>query len=652
MAKGEETKREIEGLESAIKLADYGLKRFRQTLESTFNPKNILQQTMALEQLSMKMTREAMGQTNAISEAIETTIARASYKTAQFGITIGDNLQLMREINDVMQVNTTLTEDQVFNMQILAKNAGVTSKEISSIVVGFSNIGVGTNNAIENISKMQKQARSYGINVGQFMRKIGENMKLLSTYNFKEGVQGFSNMLAKAQALRVDVSSTFSLAQDLLDPEKAIETAAGFQMLGGAVGDLADPFKLLHMAQNDVGGLQDSLLGMAESAVTFNEKTGEFDIPVTEMYRLREAAKLAGKSYEEFTQDAIKAKQRTEKIRILDAFGQYTDEQKDLIANLGEFDGGTLKVRIPSLDEQGREISKLVDASNLGPEEMAKLREMQEQNDMSDRDIALAQLSNLEKIANADLQLGYTGLLLGSQTKAVTDFADVLGQAGEEASNAYNNVFDSDKMADLGKKLTDSVASGFNDPDANAKLMESVSGLFSDIGDAAMKYPNEINEALDDDNIYKNAEALKGLIDKLKTMGVDIDLDGMGEKFGELRDQFNDWLESQGFDVELPDIPDRGIEFIPQTREQTREQSRDRSETVTTPPTTVNPTSSTNNESNNASGVVADLNVNGEINLKVDGMNIDSETLNAWMKTPEFKSKVLDLLNNGELMYG
>jgi hypothetical protein len=82
------------------------------------------------------------------------------------------------------------------------------------------------------------------------------------------------------------------------------------------------------MAQTNVGGIQDAMLNMAESAVTFNKETGEFDIPVTEMYRLREAAKLAGKSYEEFSQDAIKAKQRTEKLNILDAFGRYTEEQK------------------------------------------------------------------------------------------------------------------------------------------------------------------------------------------------------------------------------------------------------------------------------------------------------------------------------------
>ena len=56
---------------------------------------------------------------------------------------------------------------------------------------------------------------------------------------------------------------------------------------------------------------------MAEGAAVFNEETGEFDIPVTEMYRLREAAKLAGISYQDMTQTAFKAAERTKKLDML-----------------------------------------------------------------------------------------------------------------------------------------------------------------------------------------------------------------------------------------------------------------------------------------------------------------------------------------------
>ena len=133
------------------------------------------------------------------------------------------------------------------------------------------------------------------------MGGVNKNLKLMTSYNFKDGVKGLSNMVAQAQALRIDMSTTVNLADKLMSPEAAIETAAGFQMLGGAIGKLGDPFQLLHMAQTDMEGLQDSVVGMAAASVSFNEDTGEFDIAVTEMYRLREAAELAGMGYEEMT---------------------------------------------------------------------------------------------------------------------------------------------------------------------------------------------------------------------------------------------------------------------------------------------------------------------------------------------------------------
>ena len=59
-----------------------------------------------------------------------------------------------------------------------------------------------------------------------------------------------------------------------LDPSEAINLAAEFQMLGGAVGALADPFQLMNMAQNDLDGLQESIVNAASAAVSFNDRNG------------------------------------------------------------------------------------------------------------------------------------------------------------------------------------------------------------------------------------------------------------------------------------------------------------------------------------------------------------------------------------------
>ena len=54
------------------------------------------------------------------------------------------------------------------------------------------------------------------------MGGINKNLKLMTSYNFKDGVKGLSNMVAQAQSLRIDMSTTVSLADKLMSPEAAI----------------------------------------------------------------------------------------------------------------------------------------------------------------------------------------------------------------------------------------------------------------------------------------------------------------------------------------------------------------------------------------------------------------------------------------------
>jgi hypothetical protein len=627
----------IKGLTQRYRSADVSLRNLGQTLKKSIAPASIMESMRAFEDVVLNMTRQSMGQTREVSEGLEKTILNASNNTALFGITIEDNLTVMKEMNDLMQVNTFLTSEQVTNMGLLAKNAGVSSSEIASIVKGFADMGVGTDKAINNISNMQKQARTYGINVGQFMKTIGSNVKMLSSYNFKEGVEGFSKMLAKAQALRIDVSQTFSLAEKLMDPEQAIEMAAGFQMLGGAVGDLADPFMLLNMAQTNVGGIQDAMLNMAESAVTFNKETGEFDIPVTEMYRLREAAKLAGKSYEEFSQDAIKAKQRTEKLNILDAFGRYTEEQKELISNLAEFDGGELKVRVPGFDEA-------VNVANLGQEELEKLQKIQEDAKLSDRDIALKQLSTLEVLAGLRDKASLTGLNIGQSTPVFDDLGEVTRAIGVGADQLLTDVFSPSKMEVIGTSFSEAMKKGFQDATLNEELFGSLGTIFTNLNTGLSNMSGVINEQIGNENIAKSPEllglinqGLDGLGSTLKELnGADV-LGGftsgllgftttMSGEQGKMEDLLNNQKTlGQKSDQTLPQKTDMSNSGVTTLREQT-----------TTPPTAP-PTQTT----------PSNVNVGGTINLTLNGtQTLSPDVLQSLLSNPEFKAAIENALKS------
>lgn len=387
-----------QNIKENITLAQVGLKQFSADLLKAIDPRVVMNDASAINEATANMTRTVLGQGREITNQIQTTIANAQVETLKFGATAQDNLELFSSINNQLQNSKFLTEDQVISMQRLKHIAGLTSDEMGKFVVGFDTIGFGIQDTINKVSELQKDARSYGLNVGQFMRSVGDNIKLLASYNFKGGVDGLSKMVAQAQSLRIDMSKTVSFAEGLMSPEKAIETAAGFQMLGGAVGDLGDPFKLLHMAQTDMAGLQDSLVDMAAGAVSFNEETGEFDIPVTQMYRLREAAKLAGYSYQEFSELALNSAKKTQKLDMLSGMNEIPEENKELLANLSQFDGGELKVKLPGQDD-------MVRVQDLTNEQISELEKFQKENQKSDKTLAIEANGYLKQIAGAQSSL-------------------------------------------------------------------------------------------------------------------------------------------------------------------------------------------------------------------------------------------------------
>ena len=517
--------KELTELSSATGVLDFSIRNFQKTLATNLplGPKglaNITNATSKLEELTFKLTTETLGQTRLVGEGIRDTMAQAAYESAQYGITLSDQISVFKEINTIMQRNTLLTSEQQTNMALLARNAGVAAGDIATMVEAFDTIGVGTTDAMNNISNMQKEARSYGINVGQFMKNIGSNIKVLNSYNFKSGVEGFTKMVAKAQALRLDFNKTVSLADSLLSPETAIETAAGFQMLGGAVGDLGDPFKLLYMAQNDMEGLQDSILDMAEGAVTFNEKTGDFDIPVTEMYRLREAAKLTGMDYQELADTAVKSAARTKKLDLLAGSG-LDDDTKELIANLGELKDGEVKIKVPGTEE-------LIDAKLLGNEEykgeLEKLKQQQIDANKSDRQIALDQLSATQKLNQVlDAQVKALGPFIGTRTDAITSAIDAMGAGAETLTNTVNQGINSENVNALGEAFNEAAKTGFKNEENQQVLSSRLGDVLGSLNDEIKMFDENLKNNIDDDSLFKTAEAFDNLGGALKKFGFDIE---------------------------------------------------------------------------------------------------------------------------------
>ena len=382
-----------------ITLANISLLKFGKDLRKSITDVGaLIERAGGINTKTANAVRESIGQTRAVSNQVQKVMAESAKTTGLIGIGAEKNIELFAAINNSMMRSTFLTDEQTTGFQVLGMTANMTSAELASMATAFDTLGYTTDQTLEMMGDMTKEARSYGLNVSEFMGGVNKNLKLMVTYNFKDGVQGLSKMVAQAQALRIDMGNTVSLADSLMSPETAIETAAGFQMLGGSISKLGDPFQLLHMAQTDMAGLQDSLVDMAAGAVTFNEESGEFDIPVTEMYRLREAAKLAGMSYQEFSEMGMMAAQKTQKLNILGNMNTVPEEQKELIANMSKIGAnGNLEITMPD-----GTVKKIGEGFNdLTANDYTQLEKMLDVNKMSELDVAKESMGYLNQIQAA-----------------------------------------------------------------------------------------------------------------------------------------------------------------------------------------------------------------------------------------------------------
>ena len=499
---------------SNIKLADISLLNFTKNLKSSLTDiTGVINSVATYNALAATTARETMGSTRVVGDAIQKASAAAAENTLLVGKGVEDNIKLYGALNASMMRLTFFSDKQIEAFQVLGFTANMSAAELATMATSFDTLGYTTDKTLETMGGMTKQARSYGLNVSEFMGGVNKNLKLMTSYNFKEGVQGLSNMVAQAQALRIDMGTTVSLADKLMSPEAAIETAAGFQMLGGAIGKLGDPFQLLHMAQTDMEGLQDSLVDMSAAAVVFNEDTGEFDIPVTEMYRLREAANLAGMGYQEMTEMAMMAAQKNKKLDILGSLSGINDEQKELISNLGKINkDGNIDITMP--DGTLRQIGQ--GFNDMTANDYTALEKVVAKDALNELDVAKKSMGYLNEIAAAQSVLTNMTRLQLAQGDGFTNVAEGLVKS---STNVIDSLKGENEKGERGKG--NRVQETFQIPD---KVVEAFSLGLSQLKvseEQADEFANSAYEFLD--KAYKAAalkfgefDFQKEVIDKLK----------------------------------------------------------------------------------------------------------------------------------------
>ena len=298
--------------------------------------------------------------------------AKTTEEIISMGGKFEDSIKLQEDFIASTNKAVLLNSDIAESVYATTKVTGVAAGEL---LKGFLDVGYEADNIAENMLKTQVIANKMGVNAQAVSAMVVANLDKLNKYSFDGGVEGLAKMAGKAAMFRIDMGETFQLADKLLSPENAIEVASALQRLGGSASQLANPLKLMDLAQNNVPELQNQLAKLTEKYTFFDEKTKSFQIMPGARRELKALSDSLGISYESLTKMSIEGSKLKKKMSEISFTGfNFSKEQQEQIANLANLKDG--KYQIEFKDKSGQTITKTLDElKNLKGEEEAAFKE-------------------------------------------------------------------------------------------------------------------------------------------------------------------------------------------------------------------------------------------------------------------------------------
>jgi len=297
----------------------------------------------------------SLGQSMEYAQSLEQRLGRVSQKMVQIGYDSNDVIALFKSMSDQIGRTVDFSEKALFNMALL-KRVGVADESIKSFNKLFDSIGGTFEEATILQMDLVNQAKSYGLNVGQFMTSVAGQLTKINQYGFPNGVKDLGEMVAKSKLLGGNIELAAGLADKIMgSPETALDLAAQLQTLGGSFASLGDPMELLFLAQNDLAGLNDKLMDATKGLATFNKETGQFEIGINERIRIGKVASAFGTDSKSIIENATKLAKQQEIIKQFDLSGVFKgikpEDQQTLAAFAQIGKEGKVTIEGQSLEE-------------------------------------------------------------------------------------------------------------------------------------------------------------------------------------------------------------------------------------------------------------------------------------------------------------
>lgn len=392
---------------------------------------------------SIRIASRDMGVLSKGSAEFRKNIEKTSFKTVGFGVGIKELAELQSTYSELVGRNVMMNEGALENLSAMGKATQLGIEGAAQMAAEFDSQGLSAEKTASFVQETLDNSSKMGLNATKVMKNISGNIKMLNRYRFKDGAKGLAKMAETVTKLGVGMNFVGGMADKLFDLEPAIEMSAQLQVMGGAWADMADPFKLMYMARNDVNALTETVANAAKESMSF-AKDGSIETTAEAMHKLRIVAQQTGLEYDDLMEAGKKAfKMGQIKAKV---FG-VDDETKEFIANTAEFKDGKATITI---DGQPKLLSMLNSADKGRLKEMVKEKQtMKERADAAQSfDEKITNLINMVKISMMPIVEGLTEVL----DPLVKDLMDPSGKFKKDLVELGKNIGDFVKWAAKGLK--------------------------------------------------------------------------------------------------------------------------------------------------------------------------------------------------------
>ena len=374
------------------------------------------------------------------AQVINNTFLQSRQRISELMLSIADTTPGINRLGgSIADVSKTISDIALSSRRNVVATSGDVEKlyaasklidtSVGDIVNKFTDVGVGISEIGNQIKDSINYVQSIGGNAKQVMGTVVENTEKLNRFQFEGGVVGLTKMAAQASMLRFDMANTFALAEKVLTPEGAIETASAFQRLGVSVGGLADPFQLMNQSINDPSGLQDSLINVGKQFTYFDEKTKSFKINPQGVLTLREMEKEGGLAAGSLSKAGLAAAELDKRVSSISPSIKFKEEDdRKLLANIASMKDGKYQVELE--DGSKKELSELTQ------KQVDDLIEKQKSGPKTLEDIQRKQL-NLTELVTSDVTAIKNKIVGGvTSAKQVRSAVTGLYNVGENVSGS------------------------------------------------------------------------------------------------------------------------------------------------------------------------------------------------------------------------